>query len=132
MKTVISTNDAPRAIGPYSQAVGVGDLIFVSGQLPIHPEYGIMPESVEAQTQQSLQNVRAILMEAGVDLEAVVKTTIFIADMNDFGKVNEVYSKFFSEMYPARACVEVSRLPKDALVEIEAIAKKVDRRENKD
>ncbi len=124
MKKVILTQEAPAAIGPYSQAIEVNGMIYTSGQLPINPETGVMPTDVESQTEQSLKNVFAILKEAGVDSSNVVKTTVFIKDMNDFPRINKVYEKFFTESYPARSCVEVARLPKDALVEIEVVATK--------
>ena len=122
MKSTISTNNAPGAIGPYSQAVKMGDFLFVSGQLPINPSTNEMPESVAEQTKQSLENVKAILEAAGSDLQHVVKTTVFLKDMNTFTQMNEVYQSYFTENYPARSAVEISRLPKDALVEIEVIA----------
>ncbi|MDM5291939.1 RidA family protein [Peribacillus simplex] len=122
MKNAISTNNAPSAIGPYSQAVKMGDFLFVSGQLPINPSTNEMPESVAEQTKQSLENVKAILEAAGSDLQHVLKTTVFLKDMNTFTKMNEVYESYFTENYPARSAVEVARLPKEALVEIEVIA----------
>lgn len=122
MKTTISTNNAPGAIGPYSQAVKMGDFLFVSGQLPINPKTNEMPKSVAEQTKQSLENVKAILEAAGSDLKHVVKTTVFLKDMNTFTQMNEVYQSYFTENYPARSAVEISRLPKDALVETEVIA----------
>lgn len=125
MKQIISTDKAPAAIGPYSQAVEANGLIITSGQLPIDPATGKFPEGVQAQTKQSLSNVRAILAEAGVDMDHVLKTTVFLKDMNDFGAMNEVYATFFTEgKFPSRSAVEVARLPKDALVEIEVIAAK--------
>ncbi|GAA0134660.1 RidA family protein [Paenibacillus sp. YSY-4.3] len=123
-KQVLSTTAAPGAIGPYSQGVVIGDVIYTSGQLGLVPETGQFAEGVEAQTAQALNNVRAILEAAGSGLEKVVKTTVFLKDMNDFIKVNEVYGSFFAEPYPARSAVEVARLPKDGLVEIEVIALK--------
>ena len=122
MKTVISTDKAPGAIGPYSQAIKAGGLIFVSGQLPVDPASGQFPAGVQAQTRQSLTNAGHILEAAGSDLSKVVKTTVFLADMNDFAAMNEVYATFFSGDFPARSAVQVARLPKDALVEIECIA----------
>ncbi|WFA07768.1 RidA family protein [Tissierella sp. Yu-01] len=122
MKNVILTQEAPAAIGPYSQAIEANGMIYTSGQLPIDPATGEMPKDVEAQAEQSLKNVFAILKEAGVDGSNVIKTTVFIKDMGDFPKINKVYETFFTESYPARSCVEVARLPKDALVEIEVIA----------
>ncbi len=122
MKKVIHTQKAPAAIGPYSQAIEVNGMIYTSGQLPVNPATGEMPKDVEEQTEQSLKNVFAILEEAGVDSSNVIKTTVFIKNMNDFPKINKVYETFFKESYPARSCVEVARLPKDALVEIEVVA----------
>ena len=125
MKTVISTEKAPAAIGPYSQGIQAGSLIITSGQLPIDPATGAFPERIQAQTRQSLTNVQAILKEAGVGMDQVLKTTVFLSDMNNFGAMNEVYATFFGEGgFPARSAVEVARLPKDALVEIEVIAAK--------
>ena len=123
MKTIISTTNAPGAIGPYSQAVQLGNLVFTSGQVPLDPATGqIVAGGVEAQTTQALANVKAVLEAAGSSLEKVVKTTVFIKDMNDFPLVNKVYATFFPAEPPARSCVEVARLPKDVLVEVEAIA----------
>ena len=123
MKTIVSTDKAPAAIGPYSQGIKVGNLLFTSGQIPLDPATGTFPEGIQAQARQSLSNVKAILAEAGVSMDQVIKTTVFLKDMNDFAAMNEVYATFFTEgNYPARSAVEVARLPKDALVEIEAIA----------
>ena len=123
MKNVIQTDKAPAAIGPYSQAVQAGGLLITSGQLPLDPATGAFPEGIEAQTKQSLTNVKSILEAAGTDMAHVVKTTVFLKDMNDFAAMNGVYATFFGEGgFPARSAVEVARLPKDALVEIEAIA----------
>lgn len=124
MKQRINTNQAPAAIGPYSQAIDSGHgLIFVSGQLPIVPETGAFPEGgVKEQTFQSLTNAKAILEAAGLSLDNVVKTTVFLADMGDFAAMNEVYAQFFSEPFPARSAVAVKTLPKNALVEVECIA----------
>ena len=120
---VIHTENAPAAIGPYSQAVKAGNLLFVSGQVPFVPEtMEIVEGDVKAQTAQSLKNLQAILKEAGADFSNVVKTTVFIKDMNEFAQINEVYAEYFCENKPARACVEVARLPKDVKVEIELIA----------
>lgn len=124
MKEIIATSKAPGAVGPYVQAQKLGDRLITSGQLPIDPATGKFPEGVEAQTRQSIENLKAIVEEAGFSLTDVVKTTVFIADMDDFAKVNAVYAEYFTEPYPARSCVEVARLPKDALVEIECIAAK--------
>jgi 2-iminobutanoate/2-iminopropanoate deaminase len=122
MKKVIATTAAPGAIGPYSQAIDAGSFVYASGQLPINPETGAMPEGVAAQTAQSLSNVKAILAEAGLTLDNVVKTTVFLADMGDFAAMNEVYAANFAAPYPARSAVAVKTLPKNALVEIEVIA----------
>ncbi len=123
MKAIISTDKAPAAIGPYAQAVKTSGLVITSGQLPIDPATGAFPEGIQAQTRQSLTNVKAILEEAGLTMDDVLKTTVFLSDMNNFGAMNEVYAAFFTEgSFPARSAVEVARLPKDALVEIEVIA----------
>ncbi|MBI9108148.1 MAG: RidA family protein [Spirochaetales bacterium] len=122
MKKLIATENAPGAIGPYSQAVEVNGMIYTSGQLGIDPATGELPEGVEAQTEMALKNAEAILKSEGLSLANVFKTLVFIKDMNDFGKMNGIYSKFFSKDFPARSCVEVARLPKDGLVEIEVIA----------
>lgn len=122
MKKEIKTNNAPGAIGPYSQAVQTGNLIFVSGQLPINPADGSMPEDIKGQTRQSIANIKAILAEAGASLDNVVKTTVFLADMSLFGSMNEVYAEEFTPTYPARCAFAVKELPKQALVEIEVIA----------
>ncbi|MFS0873255.1 RidA family protein [Paenibacillus xylanilyticus] len=124
MKKPISTDQAPGAIGPYSQAVAAGDFIYTSGQLGLNPQTGEFGADVQEQTRLSLSNVKAILEAAGTSMDKVVKTTVFLKDMNDFVPVNEVYSTFFEQPYPARSAVEVARLPKDALVEIEVIALK--------
>lgn len=123
MIKTISTDKAPGAIGPYSQAVRAGNLLFCSGQIPIDPRTGeFVSEDVSEQTEQVIKNLAAVLEAAGTRLNRVVKTTVFLADMNDFAKMNEVYAKHFSENKPARATVEAARLPKDARVEIEAVA----------
>ena len=123
MKETISTENAPGAIGPYSQAVKVGNLIFCSGQIPINPQTGeFVSEDVAEQTRQVLKNLSAVLEAAQTSLNNVVKTTVFLADMNDFAAMNEVYAEFFSENKPARATVQAARLPRDARVEIECIA----------
>lgn len=122
---VISTKKAPAAIGPYSQGIEVGNLVYTSGQIPIDPATGVFAEGgITEQTRQSLNNVKAILEEAGLTMNNVVKTTVFMADMNDFAAMNSVYAEFFAEPYPARSAVAVKTLPKGALVEIEVIAEK--------
>ena len=124
-KKIIAPTNAPGAIGPYSQAQVIGDLVITSGQLPIDVATGAFPEGIEAQTRQSLTNVKAIIEAAGLTMDNVVKTTVFLSDMNNFAAMNGVYAEFFTEgKYPARSAVEVARLPKDALVEIEGIASK--------
>lgn len=123
MNKVIKTADAPQAIGPYSQAIEAGGFIFVSGQIPLIPATGEMVEgSVEVQAARVLENLKAILTAAGSSLENVVKATVYLADMEDFGRVNAVYGQYFEKNPPARVCVEVSRLPKGALVEMDVIA----------
>ncbi len=122
MKTVISTTSAPGAIGPYSQAIDTGSMLYASGQIPIDPATGEIPEGIKAQTAQSLANVKAILAAAGLTTANVVKTTVFLADMNDFAAMNEVYASVFEAPYPARSAVAVRTLPKNVLVEIEVIA----------
>ena len=122
-KKAINTEKAPKAIGPYSQAIQVGNLIYTSGQLPINPTTGAFPEGgIKEQTRQSLCNIQAILEEAGLTMSNVVKTTVFLADMNDFADMNAVYAEFFTQPYPARSAVAVKTLPKNALVEIEVVA----------
>lgn len=125
MKKIISTEKAPAAIGPYSQAIEVNNMVFTSGVIPIIPETGeLVSGGIEEQADQAIGNLAALLAEAGVDMDNVIKTTVFIKDMNDFTKVNEVYAKYFTSQFPARSCVEVARLPKDVLIEIEAIGMK--------
>jgi 2-iminobutanoate/2-iminopropanoate deaminase len=118
----ILTDQAPQPVGPYSQAIRAGDLLFVAGQVPLDPATGQMPDGIAAQTRQALQNVQAIVQAAGGSLRHVVKTTVFLQDLADYAAMNEVYGTYFGEQPPARAAVQVARLPKDALVEIEAIA----------
>lgn len=125
MKKVISTPKAPAAIGPYSQAIEINNMIFTSGVIPINPKDGTLVDgSIEDQTKQVFDNMKGLLEDAGTSLDKVIKTTVFIKDMNDFSKVNDVYSSYFTGDYPARSCVEVARLPKDVLIEVEAIAYK--------
>ncbi|MCQ2438968.1 MAG: RidA family protein [Oscillospiraceae bacterium] len=122
MKTVLSTSDAPAAIGPYSQGIRAGNLIITSGQIPVDPKTGLVPDGIEAQTRQAMQNVLAVLAEAGATADNIIKTTVFLKDMNDFAAMNGVYATFFTAAPPARSAVEVARLPKDCPIEIEAIA----------
>ena len=123
MKEIIATDKAPAAIGPYSQAVKVGNLLFTSGMIPIDPATNTLVEGgIEVQAERALENVKNLLEASGSSLDKVVKTVVFIKDMNDFAKVNEIYAKYFTENYPARSCVEVARLPKNVLIEMEAIA----------
>lgn len=123
-REIIHTNNAPGAIGPYSQGIIVGDFVYTSGQIPINPATGVMESDIKLATKQSMENIKAILEEAGTSLENVVKTSIFLKDLNDFAAVNEVYGTYFTENPPARSCVQVAKLPKDAVIEIEAIATK--------
>ncbi|KRU25183.1 reactive intermediate/imine deaminase [Clostridium sporogenes] len=122
-KVVISTKKAPAALGAYSQAIKIGELLFTSGQIPLDPATGeLISDDIKKATERSMENLKAVLEEAGTSFEKVVKTVIFIKDMNDFAAVNEVYAKYFKENPPARSCVQVGKLPKDALVEIELVA----------
>jgi 2-iminobutanoate/2-iminopropanoate deaminase len=121
----ISTNKSPSAIGPYSQAIAAGSLVYTSGQIAIDPQTGaIVSQDIERQTEQVLDNLKNILEAAGSGLSKVIKTTVFIKDMNDFQKINAIYAGYFSGPYPARSCLEVVRLPKDVLIEIEAVAER--------
>ncbi len=123
MKTIISTPKAPAAIGPYSQAVLVNGMLFTSGVIPIYPETNTLVEGdVTVQARQAIGNLKNLIEASGSSMDKVVKTTVFIKDMNDFGKINDIYKDFFTSDFPARSCVEVARLPKDVLIEIEAIA----------
>ena len=124
MKKVVVTDKAPGAIGPYSQGINVGDMFFFSGQIPVNPVTGDMPEGIEAQVKQSLDNVKALLESQGMDFSNVIKTTVFLADMNDFATMNGIYATYFVEPYPARSAVQVAKLPKGALIEVEVIAHK--------
>lgn len=118
----IKTNNAPAAIGPYSQAIISQNTVYCSGQIPINPETGNIPDGVEAQANQVFKNIKNLLEAANSSMDNVIKTTVFIKDMNDFSKINEIYAQYFTEPYPARSCVEVARLPKDVLLETEVIA----------
>lgn len=124
MKQPIATTNAPGAIGPYSQAINAGPFVFISGQIPVNPATGEIPEGIAPQTAQSIANIKAILAEAGLTIDNVVKTTVFLADMNDFGAMNAVYADNFTAPFPARSAVAVKELPKQVLVEIEVIAAK--------
>ena len=124
MQKVISTDKAPAAIGPYSQAIEVNGMVYTSGVIPVNPATGEIPEGIDAQADQAIGNLCALLKEAGTSADNVIKTTVFIKEMDDFAKVNAVYAKYFEKDCPARSCVEVARLPKDVLIEIEAIAVK--------
>ncbi|MCB6568204.1 RidA family protein [Eubacterium limosum] len=123
-KTVIDAAKAPAAVGPYSHANAAGETIYISGQLGLDPETGVLAEGVEAQAKTGFENLKTILTEAGVSFENVVKTTVFLTDMNDFAAVNDIYAQYFTADYPARSCVQVAALPKGASFEIEAIAAK--------
>ena len=123
IKRIIQTEQAPAAIGPYSQAICIGDFLYTSGQIALDPESGIfLSGEIEEETEQTLKNISAILQAGGVNFENVIKTTVYLADLNDFTRMNQVYENYFSKNKPARACVQVSALPKGAKVEIEAIA----------
>lgn len=124
MKQVIATTNAPGAIGPYSQAIDAGQFVFISGQIPVNPQTGEIPEGITAQARQSMANVKAILAAAGLTMDNVVKTTVFLADMSLFVPMNEVYAEAFSAPYPARSAVAVKELPKQVLLEVEVIAAK--------
>lgn len=122
MKNVISTDKAPAAIGPYSQAIEVNGMVYTSGVIPVEPSTGNIPEGSVAQAKQVLTNLSNLLQASGSSMDKVVKTTVFIKEMNDFAAINEVYAEYFTGDFPARSCVEVARLPKDVMLEIEAIA----------
>lgn len=124
MQKVISTDKAPSAIGPYSQAIEVNGMVFTSGVIPVDSATGAIAESIEEQAKQAFSNLRNLIEASGASIDKVIKTTVFIKEMNDFGKINEIYASFFKEPYPARSCVEVARLPKDVLLEVEAIVAK--------
>lgn len=122
MKNIISTDKAPAAIGPYSQAIEVNGMVYTSGVIPVDPATGNIPDGSAEQAKQALTNLSNLLEAAGTSMNNVVKTTVFIKEMNDFATINEVYATFFTDAFPARSCVEVARLPKDVMLEIEAIA----------
>ncbi len=125
MKEVVATEKAPAAIGPYSQAIVVGNIVYTSGVIPVVPETGELPSGTEAQARQAFSNLRNLIEASGSSMEKVIKTTVFISNMDKFGEINAVYAEFFKEPYPARSCVEVARLPKDVEIEIEAITEKL-------
>ncbi|MBQ7288509.1 MAG: RidA family protein [Clostridia bacterium] len=122
MMKVIATDKSPAAIGPYSQGLDAGNIVFVSGQIPVNPATGTMAETIEEQTEQSLNNVKNILAAAGLTMANVIKTSVFLADLSDFAAMNKVYESFFAAPFPARSCVQVAAIPKGAKVEIECIA----------
>lgn len=124
MKKVVCTDKAPAAIGPYSQAIEVNGMVFTSGVIPVDPATGNIPVGSSAQADQVMRNMQNLLEAAGTSMENVIKTTVFIKEMDDFGAINEVYAKYFPEPYPSRSCVEVARLPKDVMLEMEVIATK--------
>ncbi len=124
MQKVISTDKAPGAIGPYSQAVEVNGFVFTSGVIPVNPQTGEIGGTIEEQARQAFSNLRNLIEASGADIAQVVKTTVFIKEMDDFAKINGIYAEFFKEPFPARSCVEVARLPKDVMLEIEAVAAK--------
>ena len=124
MSKVISTDKAPAAIGPYSQAIEVNGMVFTSGVIPVDPQTGVIPATIEEQANQAFSNLKNLIEASGATIDKVIKTTVFIKEMNDFGKINEIYATYFKEPFPARSCVEVARLPKDVLIEIEAIGLK--------
>ncbi|SFD30640.1 RidA family protein [Clostridium uliginosum] len=122
MNKIINTQNAPEAIGPYSQGVIIDNLVYTSGQLPINPNTKVMETEIKHATKQSLENCKAILESAGTTLDNVIKTTVFVKDLNDFSAINEVYAQYFTKNFPARSCVQVAKLPMDAVIEIEVIA----------
>lgn len=124
MTNVVKTDKAPGAIGPYSQGIDIGNMIFFSGQIPLDPETGVMPEGIEAQTRRGLDNVKGLLESQGLTFKNVVKTTVFLDNIDDFATMNGIYAEYFEEPYPARSAVEVAKLPKGALLEVEVIAVK--------
>lgn len=128
-RNVVAPQNAPEAVGPYSQGIVAGGLVFTSGQLPLIPGSNTMPEGIEAQAVQSLENVKAVLEAGGSSMDNVVKVTIFLKNLNDFGTVNSIYGTYFKENYPARSCVQVARIPRDALIEIEAVGVVVEAKE---
>lgn len=124
MSKVISTDKAPAAIGPYSQAIEVNGMVFTSGVIPVDPQTGVIPATIEEQANQAFSNLKNLIEASGATIDKVIKTTVFIKEMNDFGKINEIYATYFKEPFPARSCVEVARLPKDVMLEVEAVVTK--------
>lgn len=124
MSKVISTDKAPAAIGPYSQAIEVNGMVFTSGVIPVDPQTGVIPATIEEQANQAFSNLKNLIEASGAAIDKVIKTTVFIKEMNDFGKINEIYATYFKEPFPARSCVEVARLPKDVMLEVEAVVAK--------
>lgn len=124
MSKVISTDKAPAAIGPYSQAIEVNGMVFTSGVIPVDPQTGVIPATIEEQASQAFSNLKNLIEASGATIDKVIKTTVFIKEMNDFGKINEIYATYFKEPFPARSCVEVARLPKDVMLEVEAVVAK--------
>lgn len=124
MSKVISTDKAPAAIGPYSQAIEVNGMVFTSGVIPVDPQTGAIPATIEEQANQAFSNLKNLIEASGATIDKVIKTTVFIKEMNDFGKINEIYATYFKEPFPARSCVEVARLPKDVMLEVEAVVAK--------
>ena len=125
MSKVISTDKAPAAIGPYSQAIEVNGMVFTSGVIPVDPQTGVIPATIEEQANQAFSNLKNLIEASGATIDKVIKTTVFIKEMNDFGKINEIYATYFKEPFPARSCVEVARLPKDVMLEVEAVVVKL-------
>ena len=124
MSKVISTDKAPAAIGPYSQAIEVNGMVFTSGVIPVDPQTGVIPATIEEQANQAFSNLKNLIEASVATIDKVIKTTVFIKEMNDFGKINEIYATYFKEPFPARSCVEVARLPKDVMLEVEAVVAK--------
>lgn len=124
MSKVISTDKAPAAIGPYSQAIEVNGMVFTSGVIPVDPQTGVIPATIEEQANQAFSNLKNLIEASGATIDKVIKTTVFIKEMNDFGKINKIYATYFKEPFPARSCVEVARLPKDVMLEVEAVVAK--------
>ncbi len=124
MSKVISTDKAPAAIGPYSQAIEVNGMVFTSGVIPVDPQTGVIPATIEEQANQAFSNLKNLIEASGATIDKAIKTTVFIKEMNDFGKINEIYATYFKEPFPARSCVEVARLPKDVMLEVEAVVSK--------